>query len=290
MSSSPRLKAKGTVAIFAAVLVGLYVLVVASYFREEGSRRANIVESGAASVGEPQLEVDVGIISVDLAKEIVDLRLDFKPHGDLVRPDGSLAKPVTLYTMGVNGEAIDFKEGLAMVSRDVAFDLHGGEVTDYPFDTHRALIEFRAVPTASESNQPLRTRIDFYGYHHGLDIRSLPRTNDASGYTGFEVDVSRSNLVKYVAIFCMLVMWGLAFSAIMVIWSALSHSRELDTGTLALLSGLIIAIYFFRAGLPDTPVTIGTFSDYLAFFWAEAIVSVVTIIYTWLWFKRGQDN
>ncbi|MBV9240614.1 MAG: DUF4436 family protein [Acidobacteria bacterium] len=288
--AKPPLKGKGAALGILILLVATYLAVVWVYFAEEGSRRANVVESAGSQKAADRLDITAGIIAVDLQKETVELRLDLVPHGNLAMPDGRLARALVLRTTGISGDAIELPAGQRPVARDVVFDLHSGEVTDYPFDSHHSLIEFEATAADDKDAGPVAAEIDFYAYHHGLDITLEPIERDSAGYIGFDATIQRSRLVKSVAIFCMLVMWGLALSSALVLWSAISHGREMDSGHLALLSGLIIALYFFRAGLPDTPATIGTLSDYLAFFWAEAIVSLVTIVYTWLWFKRGKDR
>ncbi len=279
------------ICLFALILTG-YLSTIYLYFAEEGDKRANIIKSPSVSDNGEYLEITVSIIVVDLQKENLELRVDFRPHGDLALAEGVLARPLTVYMTNVNGASIEFPAGQRMLARDVKFDLHDGEVTDYPFDSHKSLIEFLAVEKTENTSDPPRsvpTEVDFYAYHHGLSMALKPFASNEGGFVGFEATVTRSRLVIGLAIFYMLIMWCLAFSAILILWSAMKHNRKAETRAIALLSGLIIAIYFIRTVLPDTPMSIGTFSDFLAFFWVEAIVSLVTMIYTMVWFQQGKE-
>lgn len=273
-------------------LVAAYALIIYSYFAEESDKRAQIVGNGTGEATGDYIEIDVGIVAVDLQKETVEARLEFKPFGSLAGANRKLARPLTLHVSSINAEPLEFSAGRVMEPRDVTFDLHSGEVTDYPFDSHKALIEFAVEERSESAAQPkaLRAEVDFFAYHHGLNVEAQPLGAADGGYAGFEAKFARSKLVKGVAIFCMAVMWGLAVSAIMVLVAVVYYKAETDMDKMTLLSGLIIALYFFRAGLPDSPTIIGTLSDYLSFFWAEAIVSVVTIGYTWIWFQRAKEK
>jgi hypothetical protein len=279
-----------TISVFAVVLCAGYALTIVFYFAEEGNKRANTIDSPAVDKNGDYIEATASILSVDLQKENMEVRVEFRPHGKLALAEGILARPVEIHPTGVNAEPLSFAAGDRMLSRDITFDLHGGEVTDYPFDRHTSLIEFLAVEKIEGgAPRPIPLDVNFNAYHHGLAISLKPFASNEGGYVGFEATFVRSNLVMGAAIFCMLVMWGLAVAAILVLFSVLFHDREVDIDKLALLSGLIIALYFFRAALPDTPPTIGTLSDFLAFFWTEAIVSVSSVIYTFVWFQRGRQ-
>ena len=166
-------------------------------------------------------------------------------------------------------------------------DMHEGEADDYPFDRHRALVEILVLEKSGEAWKPIPAQLDFQGDYHGFAFHDAVIPDDASDYMGVDVHLERSPLVRWTAIFCMAIMWSLTVVNLFMLWAVLTRRLEVDFGLFGYMSGFLVAMYFFRQILPDTPPFIGVYADYLAFFWVELIAAGISIVFAVVWFRKS---
>src|SRR5947209_18084702 len=143
----PPAKAQSKKPLF-VVLIGLgvflvaYVLMLKAYQMEGEHRSADV---SVAADNEPnRVEVSAKIVTVDPIKGDMTVRLEFDPKGELTKDEGvTVTRKVTLVTNSANGKQEQvFAKGGRMTPVDVAVDLYDGQVMDYPFDEHSALLSF----------------------------------------------------------------------------------------------------------------------------------------------------
>lgn len=102
-----------------------------------------------------------------------------------------------------------------------------------------------------------------------------------------DLALKRSPTVVGFAVFAMIAMWAIAIVVGVQAWAIASRGRVPEPDIMSYMAALLFAFPVLRDALPGTP-PVGTLSDFLAFFWAEAIVAVALIVtlISWLVARR----
>jgi len=262
------------------------IFVNGTFVREKTSQEMEIASEQEDRFGDGYLEVTAEVIRVDPISSRMILELRFILHGRLDAGDGVLAIPLEVDVSDVNGDPISFMAGRRMSAHEAVINMHDGEVDDYPFDRHTARVEILVMEKSGEAWVSAPAQFDFSGNYHGFLFQDTLLPDNSSGYIGFEVHLIRSPLVRWTAIFCMLIMWGLTVVNLFQLWAVLTGRLQVDLGLFGYMSGFLVAMYFFRQILPDIPPFIGVYADYLAFFWVELITAGISIIFALVWFRK----
>ena len=137
------------------------------------------------------------------------------------------------------------------------------------------------VAAAAEDDVPIG--VDFLGSIHGFRIDAAKSHESTDDYVGIEMTISRASTVKFFAIFIILMMWGLTIAVIFLTLSVVTRGRKVEIGMCSFLAALLFAFAAVRNSQPGAP-PIGTFSDFISFFWSEVIIAscLVSLIFTWL--------
>ncbi|HKS27465.1 MAG TPA: DUF4436 family protein [Pyrinomonadaceae bacterium] len=125
--------------------------------------------------------------------------------------------------------------------------------------------------------------VDFYGSIPGMKITAARTKESTDDYVGIDMTVSRSSTVVFFSLFISALMWGAAIGVLLLVLSVLLRGRKIEVGMFSFLSALLFAMVAVRNSQPGVP-PIGTFSDFISFFWAEVILALclMTILFTWL--------
>jgi hypothetical protein len=136
-----------------------------------------------------------------------------------------------------------------------------------------------AAPT--EDDVPIG--VDFLGSIHGFRIDAAKSHESTEDYVGIDMTISRASTVRFFAIFIILMMWGLTIAVIFLTLSVVTRGRKVEIGMFSFLAALLFAFAAVRNSQPGAP-PIGTFSDFISFFWAEVIIALclVAVVFTWL--------
>lgn len=276
--------------IVVLVLAAAYAYCLNLYQVENESRGAAFTsgdETASDYVG-----VDVQLISVDPVKGELVARLNFDPQGSYLSSDGVDAGQTMV--LDVNGAAgkvsTTYKKDDRMSPTDVTVSLYDGNVMDYPFDVHDTdlSINLNVVNAGKDGEETtyeaVPMNISFTGALSGYQISaSEDETVKDTGYSDIVMQIQRSASVKFFAFFIMALQWLLALVALGVALSCIVWGRKIEVGMFGWMGALLFALIPLRNAMPAVPA-IGTLSDFLAFFWAEAIValSLVAIVVTWL--------
>ncbi len=273
--------------IVALVVAALYTLSVIS-FTQEAERSATGLVVGSDDPN--RLEMTAKVVSVDPVKGDMLVRLDYKPLGTLASADGlSPSKGLKLFVNSANGKQEQaFDKGKPMNPLDVTLNMDG-QASSYPFDSHLAQLElYVTAPPADKSGgeeEEVPVGLTFFGSLHGLSIEAAQSPESANGYELLDITVSRSASTMVFAIFGMVVMWLIAAAVLFVVLSVIFGGRKPELAMLSLGAALLFGFYAFRNSMPGTP-PIGTLSDVLAFFWAEAVAALALIALTTVWLLR----
>lgn len=260
--------------------------------------QADVSEIGDASTT-PALyfiDVKVKVAGVDLDEEVVHLQLECIPTGDDLfdsEADVTAVKyPITL-ALGISEAGTQraevFKGQNVGGIVDVDLDLEGN-VQQYPTDRHTATLWLRAYRTAAGLGpDPIPVRLNAYGAWPGLDIQLAAPPPEGGGADiesrPLHIDITRSHATSFVVYFSFALTWVLIITVIGMTVSVVMGRRDAQVAMLAFFGTLLFGLTEFRNALPGAPPA-GTFSDYLAFFWAYAVVIVAVGVIGGLWLYR----
>ncbi len=259
------------------------------------------------------IEVIAKVLSIDPIKGDVSVRLEFAPHGKLSKEDGTLARNIKFDTNSSNGkQEVSFDKGKRMTPTEVVLNMYNGSVTDYPFDNHKAELIFyfttkpdkpadkpkpteenpadepkpEPKPEAAEEEieeEEVAFTLDFEPAMPGYTIETAKSKESDDKYIEIEMTIARSSMVKFFSVFVMILMWGVSIAVLLLVLSIVIRGRKVEIAMFSFIATLLFAFVAVRNSQPAVP-PIGTFSDYVSFFWAEVILalSLLTIIFTWL--------
>lgn len=272
--------------------------------------------TASAQQSENYIEVAGKILSIDPAKGDVSVRLEFMPHGTFANEDGSLAKDVKFDTASSNGkQEITFDKGKRMNPTEVLLNMYDGEVTDYPFDSHKANLVFyftvkpdknakpapKPAPAETEDGEPAAQTTTATDEEEEVDVPfTLDLTPSMAGYTftttksknsddtyvDMEIGIARSSMIQVFSVFIMALMWCVSLAVAGLVITVVFMKRKAEIAMFSFIATLLFAFVTVRNSQPFVP-PVGTFSDYLSFFWAEAILGIclLSVVITWLFRK-----
>lgn len=105
------------------------------------------------------------------------------------------------------------------------------------------------------------------------------------------ITIHRAITIVGFAIFVMVIFWVIAIAIVLQAVAIASRGREPEPDTMGYMAALLFAFPFMRDALPGTP-PVGTLSDFLSFFWAEALVALalITTLISWLRRPNGRPK
>lgn len=141
----------------------------------------------------------------------------------------------------------------------------------------------KETTAASNDEDDVPIDIDFTGSIPGMQIEAAKTKDSTADYVDVAMRFSRSTTTKFFSFFVMITMWGVTLVVFFLTLSIVLRGRKIEIGMFSFLGALLFAFVAFRGTQPGTP-PIGTFGDYISFFWAELIIALclLTIIFTWL--------
>jgi len=220
-------------------------------------------------------------------------------------------------------QELDFPKGKRMNPSEVVVNIYDGLVTVYPFDKHSAYLEFYFLPGKEEKKTepakpveaapaPTPTEaaageeqkkeegekkpaaaekdediipigVDFVGSIPGFKIDASKARESDEDLVGIDMTISRASTTKFFSLFVMVMMWGLTIAVLLLTLSCVLRGRKVELAMFSFSAALLFAFASVRNAQPGTP-PIGTYSDFISFFWAEVIIALclITLVFTWL--------
>lgn len=267
-----------------------------------------------------RIDVYAKILNLDPIKGDVTIRLEFVPNGDLLKEDGTLGKTIKFDTESANGKTeVVFEKGKRMNATEVVLGMYGEKkegsdyvsvVEDYPFDSHKTDLylyfftkpdkkkEAPKEPAADgaeskndeeeveEVEEEVPHFLSFTPTSSGYNITSTKSKESDDGYTALNLSISRSPMVKLFSSFIMILMWCVSLAVLALVFKVVIGGRKAEIAMFSFIATLLFAFVTVRNSQPGVP-PVGTFSDILSFFWAEAILGIclLTVVLTWVFRK-----
>jgi hypothetical protein len=290
--SSPN-KSKKPLIVAVIVLLAFaaaYVFALTKY-KSEGENRAAWLEPDTQKAGENRIDVVGRIVTADVMKGDIVVRLEFKPHGSFLAADGAtLARDLELYVASATGKNVhEFKKGKRMNPVEAVVEIYEGEPMDYPFDSHTAELAFFFEPAAAKGgetggDESIPVAVQLGGSVAGLRIDTdYDKENNKPDHAVIDISIQRATTAMFFSVFIMIAMWALTCGVIFLVYRVFAGHRKIEISMFSFLGALLFAFPALRNSQPGTP-PIGTLSDFIAFFWAEVIIalSLLTVVICWL--------
>ena len=295
------------VGILIVVMIGMYVTL--GFFKAEGAK-ASAVISDKGSKFPNRVDATMTLLSFDAVKGDASARIEFSPKGELFNEeDNTLKKNIKFFINSANGkQEIDFPKGKRMTPVEAVINTYDGNVTDYPFDQHKAEVELYLTPgkedpkkaaekpaaSTEEGAEPKKEEaeiedvpivVDFIGSLPGYKIATVTSKETDENYVLFDLDFERSSTAQFFSLFIVVMMWALSIAVLFLLLSVIVRKRKPELAMFSFMAALLFAFYAVRNSQPNVP-TIGVFSDFISFFWAELIVAACLLIGVFTWIFR----
>jgi hypothetical protein len=127
--------------------------------------------------------------------------------------------------------------------------------------------------------------VDFEGSIPGFKIAAAKAKESTSDLVGIDMTISRAATTKFFSLFVMSMMWGLTLGVMFLTLSVVLRGRKVELAMFSFTAALLFAFAAVRNAQPGTP-PIGTYSDFISFFWAEVIIALCLIILVFTWLLR----
>lgn len=138
---------------------------------------------------------------------------------------------------------------------------------------------------AKADDEDVSIGVDFVGSIPGFKIDATKSKETADDYVGIDMTIARASTTKFFSFFVMAMMWGLTISVMFLTLSVVLRGRKVELAMFSFTAALLFAFATVRNAQPGTP-PIGTYSDFISFFWAEVIIALCLIILVFTWVIR----
>ncbi len=279
MKVHPRIGA--VLVVILVVFAVVYVLVVRYYNAEGGIT----IKGGVTETFNADLIVNIEPLSVDAVNDSATLRLTFtSPSGSLLDADGRLTRGVRASISTSDGpDEFIFPAGTVFGRADVEVGMNG-EIANYPFDEHDALVGISIERFERNENGE---RIFDGGEPFGLTASggvngwdtavTLPATKSDGALFAVNFDRAFSNQLFAIV----LIVLGSVLSLLALILGVrvFTGRQKLETVLLAWTASLLFALPLLRSYLPNSP-PIGAAIDIYIYLWViiMAMLAAVLII------------
>jgi len=179
---------------------------------------------------------------------------------------------------------------------EVTVDMFDGYLMKYPYDKHSAYFNLYVATPGKDSvgnilydEIPIIKETNFLTSINGYRIGSVQEIEHSGGYTGLLIKMERTYAVKMFAGFIMLIFWLISLSIVLVMFSIVLRKRKIEFSMFAFLTAMLFALPALRNMQPFIP-SIGCYSDYISFFWAEGIVAIALVVSVLTWLRRPGEK
>lgn len=258
-------------AVVAALVVSL-IAAVAVWSQLSGTAGGAQPLQTAPEAPADRVDITATVVRVDAGAGELMLRLQVTPRGTLTSEGGlSPVEDLEILTSAAMRTDPFFPARERIGTVDVPVALASGGITAYPFDRYTTTLEF----TARMGGTSVPVNVTFS--HRDALFAATADAYTEAGAGVVELQLGRSAGVLTFALFMIVAMWALAISVAAAAWFLFTRRRGLVWPALGWMAASLFAIAAFRNAAPGAP-PIGSLIDYLAFFWAEAIIAVCVFV------------
>jgi hypothetical protein len=266
--------------VLAALLVGCVILYASILVRFDVSKKGGEIEVGA-TVSQARVSLYLQPIQIDAVNESMQIRISAVP---LSNAASTIADHDFLLKIGRGNqvEHVQIAAGHPLPEVTYEFDLHDGDVRNYPLDRYASLITLTASERAAEGGEnAVPIHVTAWEAAPGFDVKAMASQQGDELRIRYVVGrigaVSFFGLAIYTAMLimmaCALIIGSLVFLGI----------RKIEATLVSALGAIIFALPALRNAIPGAP-PLGVRADILVFFWAElgAVIGLCLFIAAWV--------
>lgn len=277
------------------LFVILFVLVL-QLFQSE-IEKTPVVNLDQDEKSKDHILIKLQISNIDPVKGDVQIRVIPIPVGIYSNDSMTLSRDVKFYTNSISGNTeYSFSKGSMINPFEVTVDMFDGYLMKYPYDKHSAYFNLYVATPGKDSvgnilydEIPIIKETNFLTSINGYRIGSVQEIEHSGGYTGLLIKMERTYAVKMFAGFIMLIFWLITLSIVLVMFSIVLRKRKIEFSMFAFLTAMLFALPALRNMQPFIP-SIGCYSDYISFFWAEGIVAIALVVSVLTWLRRPGEK
>jgi len=301
--------------VILTIIILVYIAVLWTGLTEQ-SRRAVVVATKSAASDADFVTVNIKITSVDTDRGLLHERIRLIPSGRFAIDQVTPAVDLELLINSVSGkQTVRFPKGERIFPMDFSSLLSGNQ-NRYPFDNYLADIDLlvtapartKAKPVQPENsedtpappsstnlvigasyldnNEAVSIREEFTASLRGVKFGAVTH-DDTIKLMHTSVAMRRANNVISISVLVMIGMIGLAISIMGMVLETAASPNDMNLLPLSLCITLIFGLPALRNVQPGVP-GVGVLSDYIAFIWAEFIVSISAVTLAWSWIMRSK--
>ena len=280
----------GLVVVILLVSMVSCVAGISSFFGEDRNpvQRITVVKT----LPPTRLEVKASVLAIDPVRGFMKVELEFDPRGDLVEANAhDMAHDVHILTNNAQGQnEIILKKHHQAHPIELTLSLLEGDVALYPIDHYVALLQIEAfIERGGDDEVAVPLGINFVSRNHAFQAEAVLGPGSEAHEINLQIKLRRPWAIQAFAWFINGLMVMLALSSAIVAYNVAYRGKKLEPNLLVWMSALLFVLPSMRNTLPGVP-PLGSFTDYLVFFWVEAVVALCLFIMVLTWYGRVPDN
>ena len=236
-----------------------------------------------------RLEVNASIVAADPIRGTIKVELSFTPFGDLITGEKrKLSRDITVHTNGVGKGDFILKKGHQVHPVEITLSLLDGDYGLYPIDEYTALLQIE-VPIEATDNTPVPVIVNFQSHNHQMHADAVLDADSAINDVQIDLKLVRPVTVIGFAWFMNAVIFSMGLAAALVTYNVAYRGKKFESGLMIWMGALLFVMPGIRNMMPGTP-PMGSFTDFLVFFWVEALLAMCLCIMVMTWCSRAPSE
>lgn len=247
-------------------------------------------EPGESELGAPASDASVKLylqpIQIDAVNESMQVRISVVPRTNAT---ATIADRDFLLKIqrGKQVEHVQIRANQPLPEVTFDFDLHEGNVRDYPLDRYVAVMTLAASERGQDgSERPLPIHVTAWEGLLGFDARAKSVATPRPEELQLQFTVSRTGAVSFFGIAIYGAMIVMMFCALVIGTLVFVGVRRIEVTLVGALGAMIFALPAVRNALPGAP-PLGVRADILIFFWAELGAIIALCLFITAWARQG---
>jgi hypothetical protein len=271
--------------VLVALLLGcatVYGLILARF---DLSKNRGEIEAGTP-LSDARVNLYLQPIQIDVVNESIQVRISVLPvsNGAPTIADHDFLLEIG---RGNQVEYVRVTAGQSLPEVTYEFDLHDGDVRNYPLDTYSSLIALRASERTAESRElVLPIHVTAWEAVLGFDVRAKSIASQQGGELRIQYMVRRTGAVSFFGLAIYTAMFVMMVCALIIGSLVFLGIRKIEVTLVGALGAMIFALPALRNAMPGAP-PLGVRADILVFFWAELGVVIALCLFIAAWVRKG---
>lgn len=277
----------GVVLVLALVGMGSCAIGINSFFDEERNPVQRI--TSLKTLPATRLEISAKVIFTDPIRGLMRVELEFHPKGELVAANGhDMARDVHVLTNTTYGQPeIILKKNHQPHPIEMTLSLLDGDAALYPIDQYTAHLQLESyIERGKDDETAVPLILDFVSHNHVLHAEAFLGADSEPHELNVQLKLKRPPTVQGFAWFMNGLMILIAICASLITFNVSYRDKKLEPNFMVWMSALLFVLPTIRNTLPGAP-PLGSLTDFMVFFWVEAVVSIALFILVVTWYRRA---